>query len=81
MAHLKLGKFEDANYYYDKVLEILHNPTVAILGSKAKSLFELAEYYDAINYYDKELAIVPASRSAREGRKWQFELEILTKSR
>src|SRR5688500_14078959 len=52
----ELNNLQKAIMYYDKVLAIDENNTLA-LNNKGLTLYRLGQYDDAIKYYDKVLAI------------------------
>ena len=52
---LGLGRYEEANAYYDKALGIDEND-MSTLNNKGLALYELGRYEEAITYYDRALA-------------------------
>ena len=56
MSLNSIGKFNESITYFDKVLAIDTNNTIA-LTQKANAFGGLGKYPEAITYYDKVLAI------------------------
>ena len=63
MSFNSLGKFNESITYFDKVLAMDPNNTIA-LTQKANAFGGLGKYHEAITYYDKVLDINPNNAEA-----------------